>query len=76
MFLEDQANLELFSSTATQEDVRNYYISQLYLFNQSYSVTLWVTTTFLRKNTILMLASNPVSLAYLQYIFICLFYFI
>lgn len=43
VFLEDQSNLKLFNNTAIPEDVRNYYIMQLYAFNPTYSVIKWVS---------------------------------
>uniref|UniRef100_A0A3Q3F5Q4 Mesothelin-like protein n=1 Tax=Kryptolebias marmoratus TaxID=37003 RepID=A0A3Q3F5Q4_KRYMA len=38
VLLVDQANQELFSNAAIPEDVRNYYIIQLYAFDSTYSV--------------------------------------
>ncbi|XP_044023508.1 uncharacterized protein LOC122862225 [Siniperca chuatsi] len=37
VFLEDQANLELFNNTAIPKNVTNYYISQLFAFNPTFS---------------------------------------
>ncbi|XP_050934032.1 uncharacterized protein LOC108897954 [Lates calcarifer] len=37
VFLEDPANLQLFSNTAISENVTNYYISQLFAFNPAFS---------------------------------------
>lgn len=37
-FLENQANLKLFNNTAIPEGVINYYVTQLYVFNPTYSV--------------------------------------
>ncbi|XP_027130403.1 uncharacterized protein LOC109140224 isoform X1 [Larimichthys crocea] len=37
VFLVDQANMELFNNTAIPENVTNYYISQLFQFNPSFS---------------------------------------
>uniref|UniRef100_A0A3B4UJM2 Mesothelin a n=1 Tax=Seriola dumerili TaxID=41447 RepID=A0A3B4UJM2_SERDU len=37
VFLEDQANLELFNNTAIPENVTDYYISQLFAFNPTFN---------------------------------------
>lgn len=42
VFLEDQANLELFNNKAISEDVTELYISQLFKFNPAFSPMKWV----------------------------------
>lgn len=37
VFLEDQANLELFNNKAISEDVTELFISQLFKFNPAFS---------------------------------------
>ena len=37
VFLEDQTNLELFSNTAIPEDVTDFYVTQIFAFNPTFS---------------------------------------